>query len=160
MPKSENDISGKVGMDTTDFKTGSILLNQQIKVIESGFKAAAAGMGDWGKSEEGLEARIKSLTGITELQRKKVENLTEEYQRVAAEKGDDARASLDLQIKLNKQTETLNKQERQLSETKTALNNFGKEMDQESIKANKLETQRVKLVQALKILAVKLAKQR
>ena len=38
-------LSGKVGLDVTDFKTGVSTINREIRVIESGFKAAAAGMG-------------------------------------------------------------------------------------------------------------------
>ena len=88
MSNNENDIGGKVGLDITEFKTNTAELNRQIKVIDTGFKAAAAGMEDWGKSEEGLENRIEALNKITDLQRQKVNNLTREYEKVAAEKGE------------------------------------------------------------------------
>jgi hypothetical protein len=57
----ENDLSGKVGLDTTDFKTAIAGMNREIRVIESGFKATAAALGDWGKSASGLEMRIKGI---------------------------------------------------------------------------------------------------
>lgn len=124
---NENDIGGKVGLDITDFKANIADLNRQIKVIDSGFKAAAAGMEDWGKSEEGLQSRIKSLSEITDLQSQKVANLTEIYKRVAAEKGENSKAAQDLQVRINKETEALNKNLSELNKSKTALNNLGSE---------------------------------
>jgi len=124
---NENDIGGKVGLDVTDFKTGVSDLNRQIKVIDSGFRAAAAGMDDWGKSEEGLRGKINSLSQITDLQKQKVANLTEIYKKVAAEKGETSKAAQDLQITINKETAALNKNLKELDNTSTALNNFGKE---------------------------------
>lgn len=124
---NENDIGGRVGLDVTDFKAGIAELNRQIKVVDSGFKAAAAGMDDWGKSEEGLQERISSLNQITDLQRQKVAALTSQYEKIAAEKGDNSRAAQDLQIRINKETEALNKNLTELSKTTKALDDMGKE---------------------------------
>lgn len=137
MADNENDLSGKVGLDITDFKTNISELNRQIRVIDSGFKAAAAGIGDWGSSAEGLQGRIKSLSDIIDLQNKKVEALSGEYKKVAAEKGADSKAAQDLQIRINKETESLNKNQKELQDTTTKLNSFGKEEDQETEKTNK-----------------------
>jgi len=137
MPGNDNDIGGRVGLDVTDFKAGIAELNRQIRVIDTGFKAAAAGMGDWGKSAEGLQSRINSLNQVTDLQRKKIEGLTAEYKRIAAEKGADSKAAQDLQIRINKETEALNKNQLELKKTADALDNFGKETDQASDKTGK-----------------------
>ncbi|GIO36876.1 hypothetical protein J41TS12_17370 [Paenibacillus antibioticophila] len=127
---NENDIGGKVGLDITDFKANIAALNRQIKVIDSGFKAAAAGMDDWGKSEEGLQARIKSLNDMTDLQRQKVANLTAQYEKVAAEKGENSKAAQDLLVRINKETESLNKNESELRKATSALDNLGQESSQ------------------------------
>ncbi|WP_059049066.1 phage tail tape measure protein [Paenibacillus senegalimassiliensis] len=127
---NENDIGGKVSLDITDFKANIADLNRQIKVIDSGFKAAAAGMDDWSKSEQGLQARIKSLNDITDLQRQKVSNLTAQYEKVAAEKGENSKAAQDLLVRINKETESLNKNESELKKTTSALDNFGQESSQ------------------------------
>lgn len=124
---NENDIGGKVGLDVTDFKAGIAELNRQIKVIDSGFKAAAAGMDNWGQSEEGLQQRISSLNQITDLQRQKIAALNEQYKKVAAEKGENSKAAQDLQVRINKETEALNKNVLELNRSKNALDNFGKE---------------------------------
>lgn len=115
-------LSGKVGLDVTDFKSGITELNREIRVIESGFQAAAAGMGDWGKSASGLETRIKALSSEIELQQKKVEAVRGEYERVRKEKGDNSRAAQELQIKINKENETLGKLQTELGHTETRLN--------------------------------------
>src|SRR4030042_483199 len=120
-------LSGKVGLDVTDFKAGIAQLNREIRVVESGFKKVAAGMGDWGKSATGLETRIKALNKEIDLQKKKVSALEVEYQRVAKEKGTTSRAAQELEIKLNKETEALNKMEWELKDTEKALEDMTKE---------------------------------
>ena len=48
-------------IDVSALKKGLQTANKLIRESESEFKAAAAGMGDWTKSQEGLEKRIKSI---------------------------------------------------------------------------------------------------
>jgi len=127
---SDQPLSGKVGLDTTDFKTGIAEMNRSIRVIESGFRASAAALGDWSKSASGLEQRIKSLTDQIGIQKSKVVALEAEYKRVAAEKGATSKAAQDLEIRLNKETETLNKMEGELGETQTALAGMGDESEE------------------------------
>jgi phage-related minor tail protein len=134
----ENNIGGSVGLDITDFKANVAELNRQIKVIDSGFKAAAAGMDDWGKSEEGLNTRINSLNQITDLQKQKVNNLTEIYKKVAEQKGENSKAAQDLQVKINNETAALNKNLKELNDSVNALNNFGKESENTSKKIDVL----------------------
>ncbi len=124
---SDNNLSGKVGLDVTDYKAGVSELNRQIRVIESGFRASAAAMGEWDKNANGLELRTKALTSQIDLQKQKIAALTTEYQKVVAEKGADSRAAEELQIKLNKQNETLGKMTVELEQTKTALDEMGNE---------------------------------
>ncbi len=64
---SDNPLSSKISLDTTDFKAAVAALNRDIRVIESGFRASAAALGDWSKSADGLQLRIKALTGQIDL---------------------------------------------------------------------------------------------
>lgn len=114
-------ISGKVGLDVTDLKAGLAEMNRDIRVIESGFKASVAGLEDWGKSATGLEARIKALNEQIEIQKRKVEALQGEYERVAREQGSGSRAAEELAIKLNKEVEALGKMQRELNQSETGL---------------------------------------
>lgn len=121
MSDNAEKLSGKVGLDTTDFKTGLAGMNRELRVIESGFRASAAGLGDWAQNASGLEMRIKALTNSIDIQKQKVAAVRSEYERVAAEKGENSRAAQDLEIKLNKETETLGKMENELGQTESAL---------------------------------------
>lgn len=123
----DNRLSAKSGIDTTDFKTGIAQMNRELRVLESGFRASAAELGDWAKDASGLELRMKSLTSQIDIQKRKVEATRSEYERVAAEKGRNSRAAQDLEIKLNKETETLNKMERELGQTESALQELTEE---------------------------------
>lgn len=114
-------LSGKLGIDTTDFKTALSAANRELRVLESGFKAGAAALGDWTQSATGLEARAKSLTSQIDIQKLKVEALRAEQQRLAQENGENSRAAQDAEIKLNKETEQLNKMELELQDTTTSL---------------------------------------
>ncbi|MFK7692855.1 phage tail tape measure protein [Paenibacillus sp. HJGM_3] len=155
---NENDIGGKVGLDVTEFKAGIAELNRQIKVIDSGFKAAAAGMDDWSKSEEGLQERITSLNQITDLQRQKIANLTNEYERIAAEKGETSKAAQDLQVRINKETEALNKNMLELNKSTAALKSFGDESEATTKDVDHLDKSVDEAQQALKEIGGNVAK--
>lgn len=130
MGDAVSELSGKLGLDTTDFKTAIAGANRELRVIESGFRASAASLGDWSKDASGLELRIKSLGQAMDVQKSKVGALQGEYERISAEKGKTSRAAQDLLIKLNKETETLGKMQNELSQSEKALDGMGKESDQ------------------------------
>ena len=96
-------------------------MNRELRVLESGFKASAAALGDWSSDATGLETRIKSLTSQLDIQQKKVDATRAEWERVKNEKGENSKAAQDLEIKLNKETETLNKMSNELTNTESAL---------------------------------------
>jgi phage-related protein len=123
------ELSGKLGLDTTDFRTAIAAANRELRVIESGFRASAAALGDWGKSMDGLEQRIQSLTKAIGLQESKVGALAEEYSRIASEQGENSRAAQDMLIRLNKETEALNKMKSELSGTQKGLDEMRKNSD-------------------------------
>lgn len=121
---NENDLNGKVGLDVTDFKAAVADLNRQIRVVESGFKAVAAGMDDWRTTSDGLQSRIDSLNKVTDLQRQKISNLKSEYDKIVESKGRDSKAAQDLEVRINKETASLNKNELELRNSQKALENL------------------------------------
>ncbi len=136
MGEAGEQLTGKLGIDTTDFKTGIAAANRELRVLESGFRASAASLGDYTKSADGLELRIRSLTGQMDIQKAKVAALREEYERVKLEKGENSRAAQDLEIKLNKETETLGKMENELSDSEQALQEMSQAEEQTGQKAD------------------------
>ncbi len=117
----DDKLSRKAEIDTTNFKTGIAEMNREMRVLESGFRASAAALGDWAEDASGLEMRIKSLNSQMEIQEKKVAATRAEYERIKAEKGENSRAAQELEIKLNKETETLGKMQTELTATEGSL---------------------------------------
>lgn len=124
---SDEPLNSKVGLDITDYQNSISEMQRGIRVLESNFRANAAALGDWAQNASGLEMRIDSLTGQIDLQQKKVAALKEIYAKVAEEKGANSKAAQDLEIRINKETEKLNKLDAELSTSQTALEGMGSE---------------------------------
>lgn len=121
MSEAVEQLSGKLGIDTSDFKTAIREANRELRVLESGFRASAATLGDWADDASGLESRLETLTKKMDIQKLKVNALREEHQRLADANGENSIAAKEAEIKLNKETETLNKMERELRDTNDQL---------------------------------------
>ena len=131
---SEQRLGASFSIDTTDLKAGLAQANRLIRESESEFKAAAAGMDDWASSADGLSARNNHLNNAIDLQRKKVDALQKEYDRLIADGLDPtSKQAIDLRTKINNETTALNKNEKELKENTQAL----EELNDESKKASK-----------------------
>lgn len=65
-------ITTKYELDISEFKAGITEANKQIKLANAEFKAATAGMDDWSKSSDGLQAKIKQLNSTLDAQKSKL----------------------------------------------------------------------------------------
>ena len=127
-------LGASFSIDVTDLKAGLSQANRMIRESESEFKAAAAGMDNWQESQEGLTAKVKSLNTITDLQKKKVGALQQEYKGLIAGGLDPAsKEAVELRTKINNETAALNKNEAELEKQKQAL----KELEEQSKKNKK-----------------------
>jgi hypothetical protein len=126
MGASGSNLDGKVGLDIGDYKAKVNELNTQIRVVESGFRASAAALGDWSKDADGMQLRTQALTKVIDLQRQKVENLTKVYAEVVEKEGAGSKSAQEYQIKINKATEELNKHEKELKDNNLALDEMKK----------------------------------
>lgn len=133
MADEVNGVSGKVGLDNSDFKTGTAEIARSLRVVESSFRASAASMTDWTKNATGLEARIKTLNNEIELQAQKVELTRLEHERLTQAEGEGSKAAQDMEIRLNKETEKLNAMKSELGQTEATL----KEVNDSSREASK-----------------------
>ncbi len=139
------DISGKMGLDTTDWKTGVAQVNRDVRAIESGFRAVAAGMDDWSKSAKGLKERNKTLADVIDQQKNKVSLLEAGYERMKkeAEKSGDttvhtANALQEFTIKINRAKEQLAKNETELRKNSKALKELKKNVGDSAKKVKDL----------------------
>lgn len=132
-------LGASFAIDVTNLKAGLAQANRMIRESESEFKAAAAGMDDWSKSEDGLNAKIKSLNNVTEIQRKKVDALQKEYDRLIADGLDPtSKQATELRTKINNETAALNKNEAELKKQTKALEELGEETDDAGKEMQKL----------------------
>lgn len=115
-------LGASFSIDVTKLKAGLAQANRLIRESESEFKAAAAGMDDWSDSQKGLEARIKNLNTVQDLQQKKVDALTQEYERLVANGMDEtSAAAVKLRTDINKEQAALNKTKKELEKQTEAL---------------------------------------
>jgi phage-related protein/uncharacterized coiled-coil DUF342 family protein len=118
----ENDLSGKVGLDTTGFKKGITELNAQVRSIETGFRASAAVMDDWSSTSGGLTSRIDSLNQKLDLQKQKLSILNDEYQKTVKEQGANSSAAQSLANQMYSTERSIGSTEKQLNNYKNRLN--------------------------------------
>lgn len=114
-------LSVRVGLDSTGFQNGISSLNREMRKIQSEFKLASAEIGKHGKELDNLRLKSDSLTKQTELQRQKVAALEAAHQKSIETKGKDAKATQDLEIKLNKAKTQLTYMEQDLKKVNKEL---------------------------------------
>lgn len=125
-----DNLGASFSIDTTNLKAGLATANKLIRESESEFKAAAAGMDDWQNSQEGLNAQIKNLNTVTDLQQQKVNALQNQYADLIAGGLDPAsNQAIALRTQINKETEALNKNQRALAQAEAALADLGDEAE-------------------------------
>lgn len=118
----ESDTTTVFKADITDFKAAMQEAARQVRLANSEFKAATAGMDDWSKSTDGLSAKTAQLNKVLDAQKRQLDVLETEYKRVAQEQGEDSRAAQELQIKINNQKATIATTETQLKSYEQQLN--------------------------------------
>ena len=115
MAKSENTVVAKIGLDDSGFQQGISKIQRSLKVVQSDFAVASSKIKDFGKSTEGLKLTQETLNKQMELQKQKVSALSKSYEDSAQKKGEDAKATENLKIKLNYAQAELNKMENELT---------------------------------------------
>ena len=131
-------LGASFSIDVTQLKAGLAQANRLIRESQSEFKAAAAGMDDWTKSEDGLRARIESLNKITAIQREKVNALTQQYEELIADGLDPTSAeAVKLRTQINNEEAALRSNEAELEKQTEALENLGDETEETGNKFEK-----------------------
>lgn len=137
-------------IDVSNLKAGLAQANRLVKESNSQFKAAAAGMGDWTKSQDGLTAKIKNLNDVANIQQKKVEALQSEYNRLIADGLDPtSAAAVKLRTQINNEKAALAQTQSEITKYNSALADM-KASANENISAsqklkNEISSQQTKL---------------
>lgn len=108
-------------VDVTNFKRGISDANRYVRLANSEFNKATAGIGRWQDSAEGLTAKLNQLDHTLAGQEAALRVLRAEYERVCAEQGENSTGAQELAIKLNKQEAACKKTAAQMRNVENAL---------------------------------------
>lgn len=97
----EQNVTTKFKVDISDLKKGISDANKSIKLANAEFKNATAGLDDWSKSADGLTAKIKQQNSIVEAEKKKLELLKEQLDRLNTAQKEGQKTVDDLTDKYN-----------------------------------------------------------
>ena len=128
------------GIDTTDFKNGIVEMQRQIRVLNSEFERSASALADWSKDATGLEQRMDTLTRKIEVQKRIVAATEEQYRKMAEVHGANSREAQEFEIKLNKETASLNKMQVELGQTDKSLKDLKSSSDHAGNEVQQLDT--------------------
>jgi phage-related protein len=98
-------------------------ISQQMRVLDSSFSAATAGIRNFGSSTQELQQRSDHLNQSINLQQQRVSDLSRLHRESVRANGDDAQATQELAIRLNRATAGLRETEQQLRETTAQIDN-------------------------------------
>lgn len=128
MPRG-NESTTKFKADISQLKSAMQEAARQVRLANSEFKAATAGMDNWSKSADGLSAKTKQLNTTLDAQKKQLNSLEEQYKLTAEEQGENSRGAQELLIKINNQKAAIGKTESQLNRYNDKLEEMTSEAD-------------------------------
>lgn len=111
----------RLGLDGSGFNSGITELNRQMRVVQTGFQATRAGLGELGTGLDALRLRSTTLTTQMGTQQTKVALLEEAHRRSVAALGADARATQELEIRLNNARAELSNMDNELRRTNDSI---------------------------------------
>ena len=104
----------KFKADISELKAAMQQARRQVKLANSEFNKATAGMEDWSKRADGLSAKIKQLNTTLGAQKTQLSNLEKQYRLVSKEQGEDSKGAEELKVKINNQKAAIANTEKQL----------------------------------------------
>ena len=99
MAKGE-DITTRFKVDVSDLKAGITEANKQIKLANAEFKAASAGMDDWAKSSDGINAKLKQLGSVLQSENTKLTNYKKQLEEIEKASEENGKRANELKTKL------------------------------------------------------------
>lgn len=140
MADNTNYIGVAMGLDVSDLKQGLSEANKEIQKANAEFKSASSGLDDWTKSSEGLEAKIKQLGTVLDMQKKKLAGLNAEYDEVVKSQGENSEAAKRLYIQIKNQEAVVKRTEKEFNNYSETLEGVEKgtiDLNKVSLKAGK-----------------------
>lgn len=126
MPK-QNEPTTKFKVDISELKRQMQEAQRQIRLANSEFKAATAGMDKWGQSADGISAKLNQLHSVLDAENKKLDSLEKQYDAVVDAQGENSKGAQELMIKINNQKAAIAQCESQISKYEDALDDVSDE---------------------------------
>ena len=109
------DSTTKFRADISQLKAAMQQASRAVKLANSEFKAATAGLDDWSSSAVGLQAKVKQLNSTLDAQRKQVKLLEEQLEKTVKVYGENSAEADRARIALNNQNAAVAKTEKELN---------------------------------------------
>lgn len=132
------DITTKYRLDISDFEKNIKAANQAVRLHNAEFKAATAGMDDWSRSSEGVEAKIRQLNGVLEEQKRKLDTYNEELKEAQNAQRENAQRAEEMRRKYQQAAQQYGANSQEAKTYKNALTEIEKEEDKSAKKADQL----------------------
>lgn len=131
-----NETTTKFKVDISELKQSMQEARRQVALANSEFKAASSGMDSWGKSSDGISAKLKQLNSNLQAQKTVLGEYEKILNEVKREYGENSKEATEYQTKLNNQQSVVNRLERQIREYSDSLET-AKKAEQEAEKSGR-----------------------
>ena len=98
----------KFRVDISELKSAMQEARKQVAYANSEFKAVSSSLDDWGKSSEGLEAKLKQLKSNLSSQKAVLSAYKKTLEDVRKEYGENSKEAREYETKLNNQQAVIN----------------------------------------------------
>lgn len=134
----QEDVTTKFKVDISDLKKGITDANQQMKLANAQFKAASAGMEDWGKDTDGLSAKLKQLDSILQAQKSKVANYAQQLRMISEAEKENGKRAEELRQKYQQAVQQYGSNSAEARKYRTALSDVEREQERNGKSADNL----------------------
>ena len=110
------DTTVKLKADISQLKSQMQAAARQVKLANSEFKAASAGMDSWSDNAEGLQAKLKQLTTTLSSQKTQLSLLEKEYEKTKEAYGENSAAADKVKVSINNMKAAIKTTESQISQ--------------------------------------------
>jgi phage-related minor tail protein len=123
----DTETTAKFKADITELKSAFQEASRQVRLANSEFKAATAGMDNWNQSADGLSAKITQLNGVLSAQKSQLLSLEKQYELTVQQQGANSKGAEELEIKINQQKAAIGNTEKQLKNYTSQLDDLKSE---------------------------------
>ena len=121
-----NETTTKFKVDISELKSAMQEARKQVAYANSEFKAVSSSMDDWGKSSDGIKAKLKQLNSNLKSQETVLEQYEKTLEEIKKEYGENSKEALDYATKLNNQKAVVNKIKKEISGYEESLEEVSK----------------------------------